>query len=104
MSETPTHAIDDKFGLQLALENAKKSFAEGGVPIGAALIYHGSDPRYPRTLGSGHNQRVQKSSAILHGETAALEAAGRLKADAYRSSTMVRGLLACLLSTRSHNQ
>ena len=80
---------DDEFGLKIALEHAKKSSAEGGVPIGAALVYHGDDPRYPRVLGARHNQRMQKASAILHGETATLEAAGRLKADAYRSSTMV---------------
>lgn len=85
----PVDTIDDEFGLKLALENAQKSYAEGGIPIGAALIYHGSDTKYPRVLGAGHNQRIQKSSAILHGEIAALEAAGRLKADAYRSSTMV---------------
>ena len=91
--QTSTEPIDDQFGLQLAFQNAKRSYAEGGVPIGAALIYHGNDSKYSRVLGVGHNQRIQKSSAILHGETAALEAAGRLKADAYRHSTMVGRLL-----------
>ena len=91
-------AFDDELGLRIALENAKKSYAEGGVPIGAALIYHGDDAKYPRILGAGHNQRIQRASATLHGETAALENAGRLKAEAYRSSTMVRGeLLQCSL-------
>ena len=83
-------SYDDDLGLRIALENASKSYAEGGVPIGAALLYHGENGKYPRILGSGHNQRIQKSSATLHGETAALENAGRLRAEAYRPSTMVR--------------
>lgn len=82
--------MDDDLGMKTALEQAQKSYGEGGVPIGAALIYHGLDPKVPQILGSGHNERVQKASAILHGETAALDAAGRLKPAVYRSSTMVR--------------
>lgn len=80
----------DKLGFEAACNNARKSFEEGGVPIGAALVYHGDDEGEPRILGQGHNQRVQKASAILHGETAALENAGRLKSEMYRNSTMVR--------------
>lgn len=87
----PTITIDDSFGLRIALEQARKSHAEGGIPIGAALIYHEDDPQGGMcVLGAGHNQRMQKSSAILHGEIAALDAAGRLKPEVYRSSTMVR--------------
>ncbi|GBE78756.1 Cytosine deaminase [Sparassis crispa] len=70
----------DVLGLKTALANARKSYDEGGVPIGAAL---------------GHNQRIQKSSAILHGETAALKNAGRLKAEVYRQSTMYTTLSPC---------
>ncbi|PSS35576.1 hypothetical protein PHLCEN_2v1453 [Hermanssonia centrifuga] len=65
----------DKIGLGAALANAKKSYEEGGVPIGSALVYHGTEGGSPRVLGAGHNQRVQKTSAILHGEMSALEAA-----------------------------
>ncbi|KAF9816467.1 hypothetical protein IEO21_04072 [Rhodonia placenta] len=86
----------DALGLQAALAHARKSYAEGGVPIGAALVYHGDaqNPE-PRVLGEGHNERVQKASAILHGETAALQDAGRLKAEVYRNSTMVRANSPC---------
>ncbi len=92
---TSTSTMDgiDKIGLEAALVNAKKSYEEGGVPIGSALVYHGTEGESPRVLGAGHNQRVQKTSAILHGEMSALEAAGRLKADMYRASTMVRFVL-----------
>ncbi len=84
--------FDDELGLAVALKEAQRGRDEGGVPIGSALVYHASDPdrNSPKLLASGHNQRIQKSSAILHGETAALEAAGRLTAETYRKSTMVR--------------
>lgn len=82
--------MDDDMGMKAALEQARKSHGEGGIPIGAALLYHGPDPKVPQMLGVGHNERVQKASAILHGETAALDAAGVLKPAVYRSSTMVR--------------
>lgn len=48
-------------GFQAALAEAKSSFKEGGVPIGACLV--GADGTI---LGTGHNMRVQKGSAILH--------------------------------------
>ena len=82
----------DKLGLSTAIAKARKSYQEGGIPIGAALVYHGSstDPKDAIVLGCAHNSRIQKSSATLHGEIAALEDAGRLKAQVYRGSTMVR--------------
>ena len=93
----------DKIGMDAAFVHAKKSYDEGGVPIGAALVYHGGGET--RILGHGHNQRIQKASPILHGEKAALENAGRLKPEVYRNSTMVCashrrgacGILRCLL-------
>ena len=56
---------------QAALQAALKGLAEGGIPIGAAL-YAGDT-----LVASGHNQRVQKSSPILHGEIDCLSNAGR---------------------------
>lgn len=54
-----------------ALNEAKKGLAEGGIPIGSVIVYNG------QIIGRGHNQRVQKASAILHAEMDALENAGR---------------------------
>jgi cytosine deaminase len=51
--------------LQMALEEARQGRAEGGIPIGAALFH-----RQGQLLGRGHNRRVQKGSAILHGKDA----------------------------------
>ena len=48
-------------GFIAALEEARKGAAEGGIPIGAALV--GADGRI---IGRGHNMRVQKGSATLH--------------------------------------
>ncbi|KAG2130695.1 cytidine deaminase-like protein [Suillus clintonianus] len=91
----------DKLGLSTALAKARKSYQEGGIPIGAALVYHGSstDPKDAIVLGCSHNSRIQKSSATLHGEIAALEDAGRLKAQVYRGSTMYTTLSPCIMCT-----
>merc|ERR1712080_668663 len=59
-------------GLAIAIEEAKKGYEEGGVPIGGALISEDGT-----VLGRGHNLRFQKDSATLHGEISTLENAGR---------------------------
>jgi len=82
-------------GMHAALEQARKSYSEGGVPIGGALVVSSSH----EILGSGHNQRIQKSSPILHGETAALADAGRLTADIYQQATMFTTLSPCSMCT-----
>lgn len=48
-------------GFIAAVEQARKSFAEGGIPIGACLV-----AKDGTILGKGHNQRIQKGSATLH--------------------------------------
>jgi len=48
-------------GFKAALEEAKKGFSEGGVPIGACLVSKDGE-----IIGQGHNLRVQKGSATLH--------------------------------------
>jgi cytosine deaminase len=85
--------MDDRAALEIALEQARIGAAEGGVPIGAVLVIDG------RVAGAGHNRRVQLGSAIRHGETDALENAGRLPASAYRRATMVTTLSPCDMCT-----
>ena len=75
--------------LEAAIEEAKKGMAEGGVPIGAVLVIDG------RIVGRGHNQRVQKGSAVLHAEMDCLENAGRIKASDYRRATLYSTLSPC---------
>ncbi len=67
--------------------------AEGGIPIGSALMIDGE------VVGRGHNRRVQRGSAILHGETDCLENAGRLPASAYRRATLYTTLSPCDMCT-----
>lgn len=78
----------DKF-LQEAIEEAKKSLKEGGIPIGSVLVIDG------KIVGRGHNRRVQNSSAILHAEMDCLENAGRLSASQYKKATLYSTLSPC---------
>lgn len=78
----------DQF-LQEAIAQAKQGRAEGGVPIGSVLVIDGE------IVSRGHNQRVQKGSAVLHAEMDCLENAGRLKASGYRRATLYSTLSPC---------
>lgn len=72
-----------------AIDEARKGRAEGGIPIGSVLVHRG------RIIGRGHNRRVQKGSAVLHGEMDALENAGRQPAAIYRDSVIYTTLSPC---------
>jgi creatinine deaminase len=74
--------------LDVAIAEARKGLAEGGIPIGAALFL--SDGTL---LGSGHNRRVQHDDPSVHAETDAFRAAGRQRN--YRSTVMVTTLSPC---------
>ena len=76
--------------LDEAFTQAKKSFDEGGLPIGAVLIDSGGT-----VLGRGHNQRVQKASPILHGEMDCLQNAGRMPS--YRGTVLYTSLSPCMM-------
>ncbi len=75
--------------LLAAIEQAQKSLAEGGIPIGSVLVHNGE------IIGRGHNCRVQTGSAIDHGEMNCLRNAGRLPAHIYRKSTIYSTLSPC---------
>jgi cytosine/creatinine deaminase len=72
-----------------AIAEAEAGLAEGGIPIGSVLVCDG------QILGRGHNRRVQKGSAVLHGEMDALENAGRQPARVYARSTLYTTLSPC---------
>jgi cytosine deaminase len=84
---------DDRTLMLHAVAQARIGAAEGGIPIGAALVV-GAE-----VLGAGRNRRVQLGSAIRHGETDALEAAGRLPATVYARATMYTTLSPCHMCT-----
>ena len=77
--------------LQAAIEEAQQGLAEGGIPIGSVIVHRGA------IIGRGHNRRVQKGSAILHGEMDALENAGRQPASVYRESVLYTTLSPCAM-------
>ena len=74
--------------LAVAIEEARAGLAEGGIPIGGALIAPDGT-----VLGRGHNRRVQDDDPSVHGETAAFRNAGRQAS--YRGTTMVTTLSPC---------
>jgi cytosine deaminase len=74
--------------LAVALEEAREGFAEGGIPIGAALF-----TRTGELISRGHNRRVQQGDPSVHGETDAFRRAGRQRS--YRNLVMVTTLAPC---------
>jgi len=75
--------------MALAIEEAKKGFSEGGIPIGSILVID------DKIVGRGHNQRIQKGSAVLHAEMDCLENAGRLTAKEYQKAVLFSTLSPC---------
>ena len=75
--------------MRATIDEALKGRAEGGIPIGSVIVHKGI------ILGRGHNQRIQKGSAILHGEMDAFENAGRQNARTYQESVLYTTLSPC---------
>ena len=80
--------MDYRKMLSIALDEARTSLAEGGVPVGAALFAADGE-----LLGRGHNRRVQEGDPSIHGETDAFRKAGRQKS--YRDKILVTTLAPC---------
>ena len=80
----------DEF-MQAAIDEARQGLAEGGIPIGSVIVHQG------RIIGRGHNRRVQRGSAVLHGEMDALENAGRQPAQVYREAVIYTTLSPCAM-------
>lgn len=78
----------DEF-MQAAIAQAQKSRAEGGIPIGSALVLDN------RLVSVGHNQRVQKNDPITHAEIDCLRQAGRI--GSFRDTVLYSTLMPCYL-------
>jgi len=81
-------APDYQAMLAVAVEEARRGLAEGGIPIGAAIF-----DEHGKLIGSGHNRRVQQGDPSVHGETDAFRNAGRQKS--YKKLIMVTTLAPC---------
>jgi creatinine deaminase len=77
--------------MQAAIDEAQTGLGEGGIPIGSVIVHQG------RIIGRGHNRRVQRGSAVLHGEMDALENAGRQPASVYRDAVLYTTLSPCAM-------
>jgi len=80
--------VMDKF-MQLAIDEAKKGLAEGGIPIGSVLVKNG------QLIATGHNKRVQEQNPILHGEMDCLNNAGRV--GSYKDTVIYSTLMPCYM-------
>jgi creatinine deaminase len=74
-----------------AIAEAEAGLVEGGIPIGSVLVHQS------KIIGRGHNRRVQRGSAVLHGEMDALENAGRLPASIYTQGVLYTTLSPCAM-------
>ena len=80
--------LDHAAMLAVAVAEARKGLAEGGIPIGAAIF-----DATGKVVGRGHNRRVQNGDPSLHGETDAFRNSGRQRS--YRELIMVTTLAPC---------
>lgn len=85
--------LDDEQFMQLAYEQALKGYNEGGCPIGGVLV----DNATGAILGHGHNTLVQEGNPVIHGEMAAMRAAGRMTNR--HNTTMYTTLVPCFMCT-----
>ena len=84
-----SHDTIDRRFLCAAISEAEHGMAEGGVPIGAALVVDGG------VVATGRNQRVQQGDPIAHGEMDCLRNAGRRRD--YRRATLYTTLSPCMM-------
>ena len=85
--------LDHEKYMRLAYEQALKGYTEGGCPIGGLLL----DNVTGKVLGAGHNTLVQEGNPVIHGEMAAMRAAGRMVNR--HDTTMYTTLQPCFMCT-----
>jgi len=94
-SDAPQLTAADHIGngsdpfIRIAIEEARKGLAEGGLPIGSVLVRNGE------VIGRGHNRRVQKGDPMAHAEIDCLSNAGRQKT--YKDTVLYSTLSPCQL-------
>lgn len=84
--------MNDHDYMHLAWSQAKKSYDEGGVPVGAVMVDASGE-----VIGAGHNRRVQHDDCVSHGETDCLRQAGMR--DSYAGITLYTTLSPCMMCT-----
>ena len=79
----------DFYFMRLALEQAHKSYDEGGLPIGAVMVQNGA------VIAAGYNRRVQDGDPTAHGEMDCFRRAGRRSR--YEDVTLYTTLSPCMM-------
>ena len=79
-------------GLNEAIAQAEKSWAEGGIPIGATLVSKRGD-----IVASGHNMRVQSGDPTAHAEVVCFRNAGRRRD--WNTLSLISTLSPCIMCT-----
>jgi creatinine deaminase len=75
--------------MRAAIAQARKSRAEGGIPIGSALVLAN------KLLAVGHNKRVQENDPVTHAEIDCLRQAGRI--GGFQRTVLYSTLMPCYL-------
>jgi cytosine/creatinine deaminase len=75
--------------MKAAIEEAKISLQEGGIPIGSVLVRDG------KIIGRGHNRRVQNGDPLAHAEIDCIRNAGRI--GSYSNTILFSTLIPCYL-------
>jgi cytosine/creatinine deaminase len=75
--------------MNAAIQQARISLAEGGIPIGSVLVKH------DRIVGRGHNRRVQDRDPVAHAEIDCLRNAGRI--GGYGGAVLYSTLTPCFM-------
>ena len=79
----------EQIALNAAVAQAEKSYNEGGLPIGAALVVG------DEIVALGHNQRHQERDSVAHAELDCLRNGGLLSATAYEEAILYSTLSPC---------
>lgn len=74
--------------LDAAIEQAEKSWSEGGIPIGSVLVDAAG-----QIIARGHNERVQSGDPTAHAEVVCIRNAGRRRD--WHTLTLVSTLSPC---------
>jgi cytosine/creatinine deaminase len=80
--------VIDQF-MRAAIAQAQKSRAEGGIPIGSALVLG------DELIAAGHNKRVQENDPVTHAEIDCLRQAGRI--GGFQRTVLYSTLMPCYL-------
>jgi creatinine deaminase len=76
MNDVPDHSEHASW-LDAAIEQAEKSWSEGGIPIGSVLVDPMADGGRGAIIARGHNMRVQSGDPTAHAEVICIRNAGR---------------------------